>query len=378
MDPGPSEDKNQNARHVVMRENVAHVEKEFRNMYTKFFSKMCSCTTEEDAQQATELLERMNTILKHPRHEKMTFVENESIERYSHYRVNNKVMGGLTETLKNTFFNSKGDIQKANKKQEGKNDFVEKPRKKTKKKISSLCKKGGSGHEHGKIVHRELEKLINLFHSKEPGKNMLNIFRSISNDPDDDDYLDGCTLEILNFLVRANLYPLASELNTYHEELEIATEIDLVCLCTRTGKIAFVEIKTGRKTYNDFYNPPSPPKFRGQISDLNDTPCMRACLQLLICLIIWKQKYGVVPYMAFVLFVSSSEKRVYPIYLDEYFVGKDSEKSKKIAEQNRAKVFKDFSTQRSIELNERKLGSTKYRKSSSSLRAEHAFDEKKE
>lgn len=266
-------------------------------------------------------IERMRvkqSILNHPRRKKarLQLYDDGEIGCFKVEHAQKEVTyAGLTRTIAKSFFTYDDDIDKTSE------DFVEihdvsndvpydtddecggMLSKDEVPKNRFLCKCLGHPRKHGTNVHNEMNKFVELLH--EPGEHgMAGFFRAVSKNPEDSEYADGCTLHLLRFLVKTRLIPVASEYLVFDEKIQVATQVDMICVNADTLEVSFIEIKTGYGDANNFVNAVNRPSMRGPLSVLADTPCMRACVQLIMSIIMLSQRYNVdPPHAAYVLHV---------------------------------------------------------------------------
>ncbi len=94
------------------------------------------------------------------------------------------------------------------------------------------------------------------------------------------------TRRILLFISAMKWIPFIAEFNVFDEQLRIGTSIDMVCLCRATGKVIFLEFKTGYKDYfNNFTS-----YMHHSMNKLTNSPYHQAHLQL-ICSVLLVMKH---------------------------------------------------------------------------------------
>ena len=215
---------------------------------------------------------------------------------------------GITRLISKAFFNYNEDDDKNEDFEEtieepyDKNEAIESPLSEEQPQGSFLCK--SYGRCHGTIVHQEMDKFTKLLHAENNPNGMCNFFRSVSGNPHDSVYADGCTLHLLRFLAITKLIPVGSEVIIFDTKLQMATQVDLICMNARTFELAFIEIKTGYGGAEEFITTNNNVFMRGPLRSLPDTPCMRANVQLALTIIMLCQRYNVEPpHNAYVLHV---------------------------------------------------------------------------
>ena len=97
------------------------------------------------------------------------------------------------------------------------------------------------------------------------------------------------TRRILLFISARGWIPFISEFKTFDEDLRIATSIDLVCLDVATGKLIFLEFKTGYEGYFDRYTG----YMRGALNKLTNSPSNQAHIQLITSVLITMKSHRI-------------------------------------------------------------------------------------
>ncbi len=97
------------------------------------------------------------------------------------------------------------------------------------------------------------------------------------------------TRRILLFINKRGWIPFISEFKTFDEDLRIATSIDLVCLDIVTGKLIFLEFKTGYEGYFDRYTG----YMRNSLNKLTNSPSNQAHIQLITSVLITMKSHRI-------------------------------------------------------------------------------------
>lgn len=111
------------------------------------------------------------------------------------------------------------------------------------------------------------------------------------------------TRRILLFISSMNWTPFIAEFNVFDEQLRIGTSIDMVCLDKITGKVIFLEFKTGYANY--FTNHTG--YMRNSLKKLTNSPYNQAHIQLIVSVLIVMKHHR----------LSVSEFEMYVIRVDE-------------------------------------------------------------
>jgi len=146
------------------------------------------------------------------------------------------------------------------------------------KKIFPSQKEKKRGRFYGRIkgeeVHEELQDFIELdkktFLKKHP---VIHEF----------------TKRILLFIRQQNWIPFISEFMVFDEDIRVGTAIDLVCLDIATGKVIFLEFKTGYEGYFDRYTS----YMRKSLSKLTNSPSNQAHIQLITSVLITMKSHRI-------------------------------------------------------------------------------------
>lgn len=97
------------------------------------------------------------------------------------------------------------------------------------------------------------------------------------------------TRRILLFISERNWIPFISEFMVFDEDIRVATSIDLVCLDIATGKVIFLEFKTGYEGYFDRFTG----YMRKSLSKLTNSPFNQAHVQLITSVLITMKSHRI-------------------------------------------------------------------------------------
>lgn len=325
------------SEHVeCMVQIVRDMNKQFKSLQEHMCNVVRASADKPDAiAKITECLNIKNKILKHPRNRNIRF-ELSDDGQYGRFMVNidgkERLFAGLTRTIAQAFFNCHDETMVDDA------DFVDEIdemseigfrrsdidifTKEERSSCGSICKANGRGKIHGTIVHEEMKKFVDLFNDENNPDGMASFFRSVTHNPADAEVADGCTIHLLQFLIVANLLPVASELAIYDEQIQMATQIDLICVDANTLEVVVIELKTGYTDAETFVNTLNRKPMRNCLSTVADTPCMRASTQLAMTVVMLQQRYDVVPHKCYVFnVVTSPEHMVHAHALPDFIVG---------------------------------------------------------
>ncbi len=142
--------------------------------------------------------------------------------------------------------------------------------------VSQKEKKRGRfyGVIRGDEVHNEIQDFIDLDRNAFTKKH-----------PEIHDF----TKRILLFISDRKWLPFLTEFPVFDEDIRMATSIDLVCLDIVTGKVIFLEFKTGYAGYFDKYNA----YMRKSLSKLTNSPSNQAHIQLITSVLITMKSHRI-------------------------------------------------------------------------------------
>lgn len=146
----------------------------------------------------------------------------------------------------------------------------------------------GAGSNHGTRVHNEIETIVKWMNESKDLNACNLIMQRLPGG------LDFCTLRLLKFLDATGRVPIRSEHVVCDPALLIGSPIDLICWqCEGFGRLPgcqFVELKTGYEC-GPFERPVPSDKKMQYLTALDDTPYMRAVLQMISLCIFAAQRY---------------------------------------------------------------------------------------
>jgi hypothetical protein len=284
--------------------------------------------------------DKIERLRNHPRNRCIKLIEDLGNDR-AYFQVDfggkSRKYKGLTNVLKAVFFTRNDDPTDPNHKIHrkanyismgmhtiGKHDLILKMTS-SEPKGTTLCKEGGRGKVHGKIVHAELERMIRCFTDAEKYENnMTNFFYSVSKELDAPPLPDGCTMRILKKLSLLGIVPIATEFPIFDEHTGIATSIDLLGVYPDTGELCAFELKTGCDSKEDFFNDTKYPKMRGTMKNYPSNPYYQASIQLLLGCIILRHRYDIKIDHGYIVHSCSKERKVFIYNLPVTMVGGES------------------------------------------------------
>ncbi len=323
-------------------ERIGIVKQFVTDLQTKF--ELITETTMQNKDNASILLEKVRkrkALMEHARNKNIKYVWTQK-NILGHFRVSygnrSKIYKGITSVLSDVFFSNVYD--KYNHAEETKkgpkstapvkyvNDSKDSVNRsslikhmKLNPQGKSICKCGGSGLMHGRVVAAEMDRMIKCYTTTKYNKNMIKFFADESVDVDAPYLPDFCVLRILETLANYGFEPIASEFPIYDEHLGIATSIDFICIKKNSFDICVFELKTGEGSKDDFICPDHNAKMKSVLSSCDDTPFHRASVQLLFSCIILQQKYDICVDRAYVIYCSGPRKEVHMIPLPIFFRG---------------------------------------------------------
>lgn len=135
------------------------------------------------------------------------------------------------------------------------------------------------GLEHGALVHHELDRYVS---------------RVLSRGAAPPDEADPCTARVLRMLAAERLLPVATEVPVFDERAGVATAIDMIAIHVDRLHLVAVELKTGyEQTDFDAVAGRDYGRLCWPLHTVENTPLARAHAQLLTCMAIVRQRYGV-------------------------------------------------------------------------------------
>lgn len=217
------------------------------------------------------------------------------------------VLPGMHETLRKLFYNPKTNMDTRKTVCRAAGYRVQSTVYDHNRKRPRMCTHAGMGVPHGKKVHEQLETFVQqvLSVSSDSSDSVVGTkdkalltrwFNRVSKKGEGlSERVDECVLDLLRcFIEKKEWLPVAAEYPVWDEYLHLASSIDLVMVDKPNGRLITVELKTG---YEDQCYGPLPNgkdwKMQGPMSELSDCPMNRHMLQLAMCNLILRKRYGV-------------------------------------------------------------------------------------